>query len=282
MLPTASLREGTRQHVAVKKEDLYPLVNGSPQLVPSIVGFLDALGTRDVSEDPHLAQTRLAQLWDAYSSPVVEFVLREAESYAVSRFTDNVVVGAPLVDSDGEPESGMVYVMTAAYQLALTVNGVFVRGALVLGDLWMNSDFVFGNGVTRAYDLESRSSVYPRVILGRELEDLSSWHSSTYYKVPGDSPQSQWLLRAADGWTFLNYLVASQEAADEVSLLGEHREAVIAGLFDNMHKAGVIEKFQWAAEYHNWYCTREQPDRMDLLIEPRPSESLFFALHDDT
>ena len=45
---------------------------------------------------------------------------------------------------------------------------VFVRGAIVLGDIYAKDDITFGPGMTKAYLLEENSAKYPRIIMTKE------------------------------------------------------------------------------------------------------------------
>lgn len=54
------------------------------------------------------------------------------------------------------------------YQLFNSTNPIFLRGAIVRGDLYAENDVIFGPGLTQAYLLEENNAKYPRIILTRE------------------------------------------------------------------------------------------------------------------
>jgi hypothetical protein len=43
--------------------------------------------------------------------------------------------------------------------------GVFIRGSIVKGNLYTNKNFLFGNGLISAYEIENELAVYPRIIV---------------------------------------------------------------------------------------------------------------------
>lgn len=264
----------------------YPLQAGVPVLAPSVVAFIDALGTKAIASDPAAAQYQLQRIWLAIHDPLVDDLLGAPQgAYAVAAFTDNIVLGTPAdgPTTDLEGEYGLLFTLAAAYQLTLACHGVFVRGGIAIGQLWMDQTFVFGSGLINAYELEMKRAVYPRVIVDGTLADMAKLHAETYYAAPARSPQNAQLVRAADGEVFINYLAATEDLDEEMAIerLAIHREQIITGLFDSHAKAGVVEKYLWAAEYHNWYSGFQFPDNAELHIDPQPNESKFFHLVED-
>jgi hypothetical protein len=260
----------------------YPLRDGRPYLIESLVVFLDALGTKDVARDPHRAQARLEALYEAITANPMSLVLEHGRAFEAAFFTDNVVIGVPTepIGDGGYSPVGMTLALVGAYQSALALHGVFTRGSIVKGPLWMNKSFVFGGGLVDAYEEERERAFYPRVIANDEVVELAK-RDGFVLRRPAALDGSQFgpLLLAPDGLAFVNYLNSTGLTRGDEALrdLRIHRSAVLSGLFDNRARAGVVEKFQWAAAYHNWYCHRCFPDEGALRIEPLSEDYQFMG-----
>jgi hypothetical protein len=87
----------------------------------------------------------------------------------------------------------------------LLSQGFFIRGALVKDKLYHDDKIVLGKALVRAYDLESKTARYPRVMVTREVvDDL---------REVRDSDVSVLLRRADDGPMFVHVLRAIEMAA---------------------------------------------------------------------
>lgn len=58
--------------------------------------------------------------------------------------------------------------MNFQYELYKNDIPIFLRGAIVRGNLYVNKDVIFGPGLTQAYLLEENNAKYPRIILTKE------------------------------------------------------------------------------------------------------------------
>jgi hypothetical protein len=103
--------------------------------------------------------------------------------------------------------AGLGAIIHSINQLAvdLLAQGFFIRGALVKGKLYHDDKIVLGKALVRAYDLESKTARYPRVMVTREVvDDL---------RAVSDSEVDVLLRRADDGPMFVHVLRAIEIAA---------------------------------------------------------------------
>ncbi|MDU6248373.1 MAG: hypothetical protein E6612_05580, partial [Paeniclostridium sordellii] len=68
----------------------------------------------------------------------------------VKIFTDNMVVAYPIKD-DGEKELDEILENVSEYQFNLSLEGLFVRGGVSVGDFYINEDIVFGPALLDAH-----------------------------------------------------------------------------------------------------------------------------------
>jgi hypothetical protein len=234
-------------------------LSDEPTLIDSIVLFIDSLGSTDAAVG-NGAERRLIQL-SAAVRRAHEVALWGSEvdrpaGFEVASFTDNLVVGFPIRPGD-DIESVYSQALTTAsmYQLALALEGVFVRGGLARGGLWMDDLMVYGPGLISAYRLEVDHAVYPRIILHDDVAELASTHVHQYYG--GDfsrSPQGKSLLFGWDNRCLVNYLSAFEVMGSVEENAHLHKLAVQAQLVETRGIPRVHEKFVWLANYHNHFC----------------------------
>jgi hypothetical protein len=79
----------------------------------------------------------------------------------ITTFSDNVVISEPV---DG-PNFQFLLFRLGYLQVIAAWSGILVRGAITIGDIVHDENIVFGPALNRAYELESKQAVYPRIIL---------------------------------------------------------------------------------------------------------------------
>ena len=62
--------------------------------------------------------------------------------------------------------------MEFQYELYQNEMPIFLRGAIVRGNLYVEKDTMFGPGLTTAYLMEENNTKYPRIILTKELLEI--------------------------------------------------------------------------------------------------------------
>lgn len=205
--------------------------------------------------------------------------LRPQEEYVgvLKTFTDNIVIGHPIYE-DGESQLGSIFLNYAAYQLSLTLEGFFVRGAVSTGEYYADEEFAFGPALLEAHHLESYEAITPRIILSNDTVELVYKHIN-YYAEPSWSPQARDLLKEnTDDKYFINYLEAAmgdREYSDYNNafiILQKHKAVIEENLQKFQGNTRVYSKYLWAAQYHNFFCDLqfETPYRQQLQIRGIP------------
>lgn len=151
-------------------------------------------------------------------------------------------------------------VNTALYQVALICSlllraGLFVRGAIVEGNLFHKDNIVFGPGLLDAYKKEQKESIYPRIIVSSKLIER-------YYreiKVPVvDKVVHKWsstLLRTDnDKKCYLDIIFSvlfSLKNADEKEHIELTKIHLVKQLEENKNYNDILKKYVWFKEYFN-------------------------------
>jgi hypothetical protein len=182
-------------------------------------------------------------------------------------FTDNVVLGLPIF-GDAESDLGLVFSMVGLYQLTMVKHGFFMRGAVAVGELYIDDDIVFGDALIEAYETEAQIARDPRVVLTPSAVTLVKKHIG-YYGALEKSPQYEELLVDEDGQVFLHYLGAAFDEDDhspDVAALTSHRRNVEFQLQCFSCRPVIWSKYAWVARYHNWICDEFGPQLAQLKI----------------
>jgi len=242
---------------------------GKPQLRPSIVGFLDLLGfsqrvmTASLSGDSQ-------QLLDLIAGAIrdsrsfVRQVMAEGSpenpsGWSVKFFSDNLVLGYAYEEPDEAAAAWFVIRCAQQYQLRMALNGMFLRGGLTCGPVCMTDEIIFGSSLIECYELESKASIVPRVLLSESLARVIQ----ESYQQPGiqaafDASDS--VARDVDGWWFINYLHAAvHNHAVDWAVIERHKQSVMESLASTT-RHDVLPKFGWPCRYHNMFCHWHRDD----------------------
>ena len=253
-------------------------INGTPKLRRSVVGFIDILGymdlvksaksredSQDILDRVHLALKRSREHVDPNQSEDALLRLRDKDFSAFRAFTDNIVIGHPIHD-DGEIELGSVFNELSYFQMLMTMEGFFVRGAIAIGDLYMDDIAVFGEGLIEAYEAETTLARDPRIVLAPSAQTAVNRHLE-YYSRGSHAPQNRDLLRDSDGQYFVNYLdtLIPENGYFYEKELSAHKARIEEKLALLRSRPPVWAKYLWAANYHNYWC--DQNSCVDALMK---------------
>lgn len=123
----------------------------------------------------------------------------------ISTFSDHIVISYPLkriATSLGSDDSqaalhvllGFSEMVESIAAAALSI-GFLIRGGATIGNLYHSGGIVFGEAMVEAYHLESRTAIYPRVVLSQKVCSLADWLK--WGKMN--------LRRGSDGLYYFNY-----------------------------------------------------------------------------
>lgn len=257
----------------------------NPRLINSIVCAIDILGFSQMivnSSKNGYGDNLLREINYLINKNKQCIIPNKYSKGKIKIFTDNMVVAYP-IKGDGEKELDEILENVAEYQFNLSLEGLFVRGGISMGDFYINEDIVFGPALLDAHNTESKIACYPRIILDNNTVSKLQTYIN-YYDV---APQKNKILIDNDGNWFLNYLNTIFKYYTECSneyefervqyeLLIRHKKKIEEQLFINRENMRVWDKYVWTANYHNYFCSIHFPKekeleiaRKDLLSWPR-------------
>ena len=142
---------------------------GLPIQKKCVVAFIDLLGVSHKIEIG--SQWALDWVWLFYKSITQE--IKQHENVKFKIFSDNILICRE-IDEDN-PKQGVleiIEVLDKIEELMFTAKALFLRGAVVVDDLHFSDNFVYGKALVRAYELENKYAVYPRVVIDNSALEL--------------------------------------------------------------------------------------------------------------
>jgi hypothetical protein len=250
----------------------YRDAQGAPQFALSYMLFFDILGTSEMSR-AHNAIDHLRGLRPALEAAIEragtdERVFGQASTW----FTDNAVVATPLGERQFAEGITVGLQVAAAYLLlGCWERGYLGRGAITVGEHYMDERFVFGPALIEAVERE-KAARWPRVTLSSDALLLERSHSGAYAQRL-QSVQSRCLTLDEDGVVFIDHLGVYIDEEDNFEslehFLGRHKAASEEGLRVNDADSAAWEKWRWLAEYQNHALASrlDDPERFMVSLD---------------
>ena len=145
----------------------------------------------------------------------------------------------------------------------MALRGFFVRGAISVGDVYIDDIAVFGPAHLNAYEAEQKQAITPRVILANSAVEAACEYQATYPESESN-PLSQRVRLDSDDLRFVNYL---DFASHDVTLITQHRDIVSTKYQEHEADLRIQSKYCWVAKYHNNFCA-EHSEKFGQLNIP--------------
>jgi len=260
-----------------------PYINDEEQgeLRHSIVAFVDILGFKEFVKNAKKegkSQAFFTDFHDVLSTwfkriesvPEIMFKMSfiggKKDKNRIRIFTDCILMGCPIRKNEGHHnfiegcnEFFEVIQTLDLFQLEMANSGYFVRGAITIDELYMDDVIIYGAGAIDAYEAESKQAIYPRIILTKPAEAALMEIDKDFVKQGRDNYISKYFYRDNDGQLFLNYLESIKIGDSDYQFVDElekHKLMVEKKLSEYQNKPHILEKYIWAANYHNCFCNQ--------------------------
>jgi hypothetical protein len=228
------------------------------------LAFVDVLGFSSLVNRSRNDLSIVTQLRDALSDVSAKARATRSDELRIeaTSFSDTVVISVPL----GEPELLHMLQIVDEFGYGLLRRNMLFRGALVRGQLLHRPDLIFGPALVDAYELETRKSFHPRIMLdpnvygaiqnaGRATRDqLIRYLTVDSYDVPYLNLFARWQTGAA---------LDARALAELVQL----QDIIAAGLVAGSENPSVGEKYKWLARKLNRFITQQMLSTQIAAIE---------------
>jgi hypothetical protein len=227
---------------------------------------MDILGFRKIVEDSFRGKLNQSLFENFYA--VIAREVQHLNTFSEDKefqprwetkvFTDNIVLGYPVSSPEGDIEFSRIVAAIGNYQLAMALEGFFIRGGLSVKDLFMDEVTVYGPALLEAYNLESILARDPRIVLSETIYESVQVYANSY-EEPQKSPYNKNVLVDPDGLAYINYLeglIYEEDDQELVDWIGanKHKLNIEAGLRKYYSDSRIWPKYYWLANYHNYFC----------------------------
>lgn len=139
-----------------------------------ILGFSEMIKHTDREDHPDTSQQQLDDLLTVISTiknhmntAATKRVLQG--SCCITMFSDTVVLSLPKAQS---AKVIAMFEVLKKLQITMLSKGILMRGSVVHGKLIHNNDLIIGPELVNAYSVESKSAVYPRIVIDPKVTYL--------------------------------------------------------------------------------------------------------------
>jgi hypothetical protein len=264
---------------------------GERELCKSIIAFVDILGFKELvrdAKDNGKSQKVFAELHETLSALIdanedyhkeiyeMPFIGGKKDKYKIRIFTDCILIGCPIRKIErsnnfieGVKEFYDLLSILYLFQAQMVNHGYFIRGAISVDELYMDDVIIYGNGVTEAYEGETKHAKYPRIILTNSAKTMFMEIAKSFEEKSLENYLCKFFYKDSDGRLFLNYLESIKIGDSDSEFLWdleEHKKMVESKIIEYRDKPHYLEKYIWTANYHNCFCEKV-PDYYQYSID---------------
>lgn len=159
-------------------------------------------------------------------------IFKPDPTLSIIQFSDSIVISRPYDASQFIPFVTSI----AEYQRYLLDEQLLCRGGVAVNQHFTNGTFTFSAGLIDAYDVESKSARYPRVVIAPDVIDLI---------YPNGTPSIE-IVKEDDGLYFIDYIGVTKNR--QPRLLKNAIRDIVNSL-KNSEISSIREKGIWLANY---------------------------------
>ena len=226
------------------------------EYIEKYVLFIDILGFSDMVMKSTKDSDKFSDLYKTlqhvkgYAEIIRASEVTNAGNIEISIFSDCVAIST----IDTTKGLGFMVAMASMIYSDFFHHGVMARGGLSKGKIYHSQGVIFGEGLVNAYTIESKSAIYPRIVIDdKVLSDLDKNHNSL-------DPRGTLRFEDFDGLQCLNLLNPSLIKSNPIrtelitngSYMEKGRNAVRNSL--NSKNLSIRSKALWMKKYYNLHA----------------------------
>ncbi len=156
------------------------------------IASIDLLGAKDIikkdEKDEHL--NKINQIYQSW----IKMGMRGYfERLKIKFFSDNTIIA---IETDICKEADVLLEFVGYMAEHFLKCGYKPRGGICKGKIYIDDCFTWGEGLVKAYELESKEAIYPRIIVSEEIVNA----------ISGRLKEQMLCVDEEDNKTYLNYL----------------------------------------------------------------------------
>lgn len=208
-----------------------------------VVAFIDVLGAKAMIENDSNGSLEIIHAGYEVATKITDMTSYvTGVKLLVSVFSDNIVFATKVNDENTIPLAlQLVSLSTVNFQHIMLQQGILTRGGITIGGFFRDETMVWGKALTRAYELENRLAIYPRVVFDPEFVEVLSIQNEEGFKL-----SSRYILDQ-DGLYFADYFKFQNDI--QHGSLSDIINNLIADKEKFKGKDSIIQKYDWLI-YH--------------------------------
>ena len=250
--------------------------NKNLQYEKQLISFIDILGFKEIvknsENDPQLLKNicetiRFLKKWEKPTSWNLETIeieedaqLRGLDSFNITDksyctcFSDSIIVSVKIATGDINALFSTLVANLALMGANLAEQGIFIRGAITIGNLIHENDIIIGQGLIDAYNTETKLANFPRIVISEKLLKELIYPLET---KSNRYPYHLYLTRDKDGCVgfhqlkYFEVIQASPKNNILKASLDKIRKEIIKALDSSFESPSIYQKYQWLKDQYN-------------------------------
>jgi len=252
-----------------------------------IVAFIDVLGFQEkLYEFENDAQTKKIEEGTEYlvSEKVNEFIntfksvtgLLDKDNFQYYLFSDNICI---TVDYVAKPEAIVSLLFTISELFySFAQKGYFLRGGIEIGKFIDEKQIALGVPLAKAYMMESKDAVNPRILISEEYYKLIKGALTENKLSYFENLSEDFLVNHNCEMHYLNVFCNILKKDDKAAFFSDIRLKIIESLQLSNRKEKINTKYAWLAEEYNQFLELYISDFIYRDDEFEPTEEFIEIL----
>lgn len=244
-----------------------------------VVAFIDILGFKEIISESETDLKKLGIIyealnflkskegghsWDLKLVEIEEDAQKKgvhnfdiSENTSCTCFSDSIVVSVKVINNNYNEVISTLVTHLSFIGAKLMTEGILFRGAITFGKLiHQESGIILGRGMIEAYQLESSTAVFPRIIISKKLLEKLNY---PLIQKRDRFPYHQYFQRFDDGCIGFHQMIYFQVIQSWTEMTKENlqiellkiKNTIIKGLDSSMEDPRTFEKFNWLKKQYN-------------------------------
>lgn len=247
-------------------------------LKPHYVAYLDILGIKNAinSEESGVYLNKINELYKESMKMINTYNSLKGYRLNIKTkiFSDNIIIAIPKEEFFGSSindiKSFYMVIIVAVFQIIALGYGLLIRGSLVIDNLYIDENFVYGIALSKGYELESSVANYPRVIINSR--DISLFLKSDIQQniIEKDS-SNMFYVNPFKGY-YDTFTPEEREIIDPKSYdeAFNHIHEILTSKLKEDNSDKVNQKICWFINLFNKYCKEKGYNQYIVDISKYP------------
>lgn len=179
-------------------------------------------------------------------------------------FSDNIVIAirqeGNIIDTEETMKQTVIIDIAALIQVLALKYSLLIRGSIVIGDFYIDDNFIYGKALTRAYNLENEVAIYPRIVIDDNCVEF--FNSQHFDKI---------IIKDTDDVRYINsfechYCISKLYKEDEI----KHIRHILWTKLPENNTCKINQKVHWLVNRFNEFCLNNQLEKYILDVDKLP------------